>query len=135
MIEGNTLMAPHGLVVCPEMPDEAAVGLSKLTIRKNTIVVANIAVRSSTTLATDAVRGDVNDDRGTGPSGVHDNLDGFWIVCRGQPAVRCWLPVAHIHGFLQGIIKRADSVMHRPSALAAFPLDAEGPIGYMNFEP
>jgi hypothetical protein len=38
LIEGNTLMTPHGLVVCPEVPDEAAVGLSKLTIRKNTIV-------------------------------------------------------------------------------------------------
>jgi len=38
LIEGNTLIVPHSLVVCPEVPDEAAVGVRKLTIRKNTIV-------------------------------------------------------------------------------------------------
>ena len=37
LIEGNTLTAPHGLVVCPEVPDESAIGVRKLTIRRNTI--------------------------------------------------------------------------------------------------
>lgn len=38
LIEGNTLTTPHGVVVCPEVPDESAVGVRKLMIRKNTIV-------------------------------------------------------------------------------------------------
>jgi hypothetical protein len=38
LVEGNTLTAPHSLVVCPEVPNVAAAGIRKLTIRKNTIV-------------------------------------------------------------------------------------------------
>jgi hypothetical protein len=38
LIEENTLTTPHGLVICPEVPDESAVGIRKLSIRKNTII-------------------------------------------------------------------------------------------------
>ena len=38
LVEGNTLTAPHSLVVGPEVPDVAAAGVRKLTIRNNTIV-------------------------------------------------------------------------------------------------
>lgn len=38
LVEGNTLMTPHGIVVCPEVPDGAAVGIRGLVIRGNTII-------------------------------------------------------------------------------------------------
>ena len=37
LVEGNTLIAPHGIVVCPEVPDGAAVCINNLVIRGNTI--------------------------------------------------------------------------------------------------
>jgi hypothetical protein len=38
LVVGNTLTLPHGLVVCPEVPDGAAVAIRNLVIRGNTIV-------------------------------------------------------------------------------------------------
>ena len=38
LVEGNTLTTPHGVVVCPEVPDEAAAGIRNLVFRGNTIV-------------------------------------------------------------------------------------------------
>ncbi len=37
LVEGNTLDMPHGLVICPEVPDGAAAGIRNLVIRGNTI--------------------------------------------------------------------------------------------------
>lgn len=37
LVEGNTLVMPHGLVICPEVPDGAAAGIRNLVIRGNTI--------------------------------------------------------------------------------------------------
>jgi hypothetical protein len=40
LVEGNELRSPHALVVCPELPDGAAVGIRHLMIRDNTITDA-----------------------------------------------------------------------------------------------
>lgn len=37
LVEGNTLVTPHGIVVCPEVPADAAVAIRGLTFRNNTI--------------------------------------------------------------------------------------------------
>lgn len=38
LVEGNTLTLPHGIVVCPEVPEGAAVAIGNLMIRGNTII-------------------------------------------------------------------------------------------------
>ena len=37
VIENNVLIDPHGIMVCPEVPPEAAAGLQNLVIRNNRI--------------------------------------------------------------------------------------------------
>ena len=38
VIEDNTLLAPHAIVLCPDLPGESAAGIHDITIRRNTIV-------------------------------------------------------------------------------------------------
>lgn len=38
VIEDNRLLAPHGVVLCPEQPGECAAGIHDVAIRRNTIV-------------------------------------------------------------------------------------------------
>lgn len=100
LMEGNLLDTPHALVICPELPDQAAAGIENLVIRKNVIrnggwfcaapwssqagIISLTAAEEGKQLHTEAIyRNVVIEDNlvegGLGPSLVASSADGLIV--------------------------------------------------------